>query len=166
MSLKPQIDQHDYKKIISKSSLHPYLNKCEYSDKIFIPNATGLWIIFHANCELNDQFTKLTFYKDSEKTIKISEYSGKNFLPLIVNNDYVYFTFSSDVPGDVQPLWGYHFFVYPIMKMTMRSESMIISNGCIEWVCFLMNYCINNQSKHLGSNVYNMNVYNIYLIGL
>lgn len=64
MSLKPQIESNDKlsEHIISKSSLHPYVNKCFYEEKISIPGANGLWIIFHSKCELKEG-TKLIFYK-------------------------------------------------------------------------------------------------------
>lgn len=83
-----------------------------------------------------------------------------------MNKDIVYYSFESDIENQLETGWGYHFFVYPIMKLRIKSESIVLSHGCIEWTCFLMNYCITNQSINLGKNLYNMEVYKSLLLYL
>lgn len=45
------------------SSLHPYLRKCKYSEKIVFKNAFSLRVIFDTRCDLEDNQATLTFYK-------------------------------------------------------------------------------------------------------
>ena len=115
-------------------SLHPYCKASKFHDKLRIPKAQALRIIFDDRCMLQNEKAFLTFYRDSTLSHVIGRFTGssEHFSTLHVQGDTVYFCF--DVLQDCHDCWGYGFVVEPLTGLSWSNDQQAISSSCFDWM--------------------------------
>lgn len=119
-----------------KESLHPMEQNTDVIEKIYIPNATALFIVFDHRCKLSKD-SRLSFYSDHH-CAKLVSHVGESgdasqFRPLIIENDTVYMKASSSTQ---KAEWGYKFKVMPAESSFNLSIwlSKLLLEECIDFI--------------------------------
>ena len=116
------------------SSLHPYFRSCKYYDKVIIPKAQALRVVFDDRCMLLKDHAFLTFYRDSSYTHRIACFNGPfaNFSTLHIQGNALYYSFEAN--QEVSQCWGYGFCVEPLTGLSWNNDIQVQGPGCFDWV--------------------------------
>ena len=130
------------------SSLHPSFPKTKYSDKITIPGAAGLRIIFDRQCYLDPTNASLSFYQDEAMNQSIARFSGTAdaFCSFTVRGNTVRFTYESNVSTGDQ--WGYGFMVQPFENVNWSCDADVLSSRCFDWNCYAYDLLIDISKSY------------------
>jgi len=122
---------------------HPPGNKLDKKEKVYIPGAKSLKIIFDPLCDLKRNCQYIQFFSDdkykekiTEKLDKTGEISSFPKEELVIEGDTVYFMFHSD--NCRLPQWGYKFTVYASIQDIQESDWMA---GFHRTSCWLASKC-------------------------
>ena len=115
-------------------SLHPYYKMGKYYDKIVIPKAQALRILFDDRCMLQSDQAFITFYRDSSYSHVIGRYTGSidRFSTLHVQGNAIYYCF--EAMQDSNSCWGYGFAVEPLTGLSWSNDMQAMSGGCFDWI--------------------------------
>lgn len=116
------------------SSLHPYYKLCKYHDKVIIPKAQALRVVFDNRCVLQKDQAFLTFYRDSSYSHVIGRYTGSfsRFSTLHIQGNALYFCFEAN--QETSQCWGYGFCVEPLTGLSWNNDIQVQGPGCFDWV--------------------------------
>ena len=116
------------------SSLHPYPTPCKVYERVSIPKAQALRIIFDDRCCLEKDQAFLTFFRDASYSHVISRYTGdfSSFCTLHVQSNTVYYSFESSQRSSAQ--WGFGFAVEPLVGLSWNNDFQVKGPGCLEWI--------------------------------
>ena len=116
------------------SSLHPYPTPCKVYERVSIPKAQALRIIFDDRCSLEKDQAFLTFFRDASYSHVISRYTGdfSSFCTLHVQSNTVYYSFESSQRSSAQ--WGFGFAVEPLVGLSWNNDFQVQGPGCLEWI--------------------------------
>ena len=130
------------------SSLHPSFPKTKYSDRVTIPGAAGLRILFDPRCYLDPEKASLTFFQDDQLTQVIARFSGNAelFCPFTIRGNTVRFMYESDMNESKQ--WGYGFLIQPFENVNWNNDGDVLSTRCFDWNCFAYNLLIDISKEY------------------
>lgn len=130
------------------SSLHPSFPKTKYSDKVTIPGAAGLRILFDPRCYLDPEKASLTFFQDDALTQVIARFSGdaELFCPFTIRGNTVRFMYESDMSESKQ--WGYGFLIQPFENVNWNNDGDVLSTRCFDWNCFAYDLLIDISKEY------------------
>ena len=116
------------------SSLHPYFRSCKYYDKVIVPKAQALRVVFDDRCMLLKDHAFLTFYRDSSYTHRIACFNGPfaNFSTLHIQGNALYYSFEAN--QEVSQCWGFGFCVEPLTGLSWNNDIQVQGPGCFDWV--------------------------------
>lgn len=129
-------------------SLHPYCARCKYHDKVLIPKAQALRIIFDDRCCLQSDQAFITFYRDSSYSHVIGRFTGGSdrFRTLHVQGNSVYYAFES--VQDSNALWGYGFVVEALTGLSWSNDMQTIGGGCFDWINWELELLLDVGEEH------------------
>ena len=130
------------------SSLHPSFPKTKYSDRVTIPGAAGLRILFDPRCYLDPEKAALTFFQDDQLTQVIARFSGSAelFCPFTIRGNTVRFMYESDMSESKQ--WGYGFLIQPFENVNWNNDGDVLSTRCFDWNCFAYDLLIDISKEY------------------
>ena len=124
------------------ASLHPSFPKTKYTDKVTIPGAAGLRILFDPRCYLDPAGASLTFFQDEAMTQVIARFTGNSdlFCPFTIRGNTVRFMYESDLSSSQQ--WGYGFSVQPFENVNWDNDNDVLTVRCFDWNCYAFDLLI------------------------
>lgn len=116
------------------SSPNPYHMACKYHDKVIIPKAQALRVVFDDRCCLQENQAYLTFYRDSTYTQIICRFTGSfnRFSTIHVQGNSLFFSFESN--QQFNDCWGYAFVVEPLIGLSWNNDRQVFGKGCFDWL--------------------------------
>lgn len=133
-------------------SVHPCLQRTKYYDRIIIPGAAGLRVIFDKRCSLDLDAASLTFFHDEQHTDVIARFTGdaSAFCSFTVRGNALRFLYESSFSA--KPTWGYAFIVEPFENIRWTGDVEILHGHCFDWSCFaldlIMDICKDNSEQN------------------
>ena len=119
-------------------SLHPCKTRTSYYDRVMIPAAAGLRVVFDERCCLDTDNAFLTFYRDEKHTQVIARFTGgpSNFCSFTVRGSTLRFLYESNIHA--QPTWGYAFAVQPFENIQWGGDLEVLCSPCFDWNCLAL----------------------------
>ena len=133
-------------------SLHPCLQRTKYCDRVIIPGAAGLRVIFDKRCSLDLDAASLTFFQDEQHTDVIARFTGdaSAFCSFTVRGNALRFLYESSYSA--KPTWGYAFIVEPFENIRWTGDIEVLQGHCFDWSCFaldlIMDICKDTSDKN------------------
>ena len=122
-------------------SLHPCLPRRKYYDRIIIPGAAGLRVIFDKRCDLDQDTASLTFFHDEQLTDVIARFTGSSsFCSFTVRGNALRFLYEASYSA--KPTWGYAFVVEPFKNIRWSGDGEVLNGHCFDWSEFALDLVI------------------------
>ena len=133
-------------------SLHPCLPRTKYYDRIIIPGAAGLRVIFDKRCCLDAKGASLTFFQDEQHTAVIARFTGdaSSFCSFTVRGNALRFLYEASYSATAT--WGYAFVVEPFENIRWIGDIDVVRGNCFDWSCFALNLIIEGCDHSCSQN--------------
>ena len=128
-------------------SLHPSKTRVSYYDRVMLPAAAGLRVVFDKRCCLDTDNAFLTFYRDEKHTQVIARFTGgpSNFCSFTVRGSTLRFLYESNIHA--QPTWGYAFVVQPFENIQWGGDMEIPISPCFDWNCLALDLVLHISKR-------------------